>query len=56
MLQTGLAGNLQEFTVDLDALEPAAVFVARVIWQNYPDINVPLHATRATGSPSNTPS
>jgi hypothetical protein len=44
MLHAGLAGNLQEFTIDLDALEPAAVFVARVIWQNYPDLNVPLHA------------
>ena len=44
MLDAGLAGNLQEFTVDLDALKPAASFVARVIRQNYPDLKVPLHA------------
>jgi len=44
MLQIGLAGDLQEFTIDLDALKPAAAFVARVIRQNYPDLNVPLHA------------
>lgn len=44
MLQVGLAGNLSEFIVHLDALKPAAVFVARVIWQNYPDFRVPLHA------------
>jgi hypothetical protein len=44
MLQVGLAGNLSEFIVHLDALKPAAVFVARVIWQNYSDFNVPLHA------------
>ncbi len=44
MLEAGLAGDLQEFTVDLDALKPAAAFVARVIRQNYPDLKVPLHA------------
>lgn len=44
MLEAGLAGDLQEFTVDLDALKPASAFVARVIRQNYPDLKVPLHA------------
>lgn len=44
MLKIGLAGDLQEFTVDPDALKPAAAHVARVIGANYPDLNVPLHA------------
>jgi hypothetical protein len=44
MLDAGLAGNLQEFTIDLDALKPAATFVASVIRQNYPNLDVPLHA------------
>lgn len=44
MLEAALAGDLQEFTVDLDALKPASAFVARVIRQNYPDLKVPLHA------------
>ena len=44
MLQAGLAGGLQEFTIDLDALKPAASFVAGVIRQNYPNLQVPLHA------------
>ncbi|MBZ0147923.1 MAG: URC4/urg3 family protein [Pseudorhodoplanes sp.] len=44
MLDAGLAGDFQEFTIDLAALKPAAAFVARVIRQNYPDLNVPLHA------------
>ncbi len=44
MLDVGLAGGLQDFIVDVEALKPAAAFVARVIRQNYPDLNVPLHA------------
>ena len=44
MLDAGLAGDFQEFTIDLAALKPAAAFVARVIRQNYPDLNVPLQA------------
>lgn len=44
MLDAGLAGHFQEFTIDLAALKPAAAFVARVIRQNYPDLKVPLHA------------
>ncbi len=44
MLEIGLAGGLQEFTIHPDALKPAAIFVARVIRQNYPSLNVPLHA------------
>ena len=44
MLDTGLAGNLTEFSVDLGALKPAAAYVARVIRRNYPNLDVPLHA------------
>ena len=44
MLAAGLAGELLEFTIDLDALKSAAAFVAGVIRKNYPDLNVPLHA------------
>ena len=44
MLEAGLAGGLQEFIVDLDALKPACAFVARVIRQKHPALNVPLHA------------
>ena len=44
MLEAGLAGDLHEFTINLDALKTAASFVARVIRQNYPNLQVPLHA------------
>jgi hypothetical protein len=44
MLSIGLAGNLPEFTIDPDALKPAAAYVARVIRQNYPNLDVSLHA------------
>ncbi len=44
MLEIGLAGNLQEFTVDPNVLKPAALFVAGVIRKNYPDLKVTLHA------------
>lgn len=44
MLRIGLAGALPNFRVDLAALDPTADFVARVIRDNYPDLNVPLHA------------
>jgi hypothetical protein len=44
MLSIGLAGDLPEFTIDPDALKPAAAYVARVIQQNYPNLDVPLHA------------
>ena len=44
MLDIGLAGNLGEFSITPDALKPAAVYVARVIRQNYPNLDVPLHA------------
>jgi hypothetical protein len=44
MLDIGLAGGLQEFAVNPGALKPAATFVAQVIRQNYPNLDVPLHA------------
>jgi uncharacterized protein DUF1688 len=44
MLEAGLADDLQDFVVHLDALKAAATFVAGVIRKNYPDLNVPLHA------------
>ena len=44
MLALGLADALPNFRVDLDRLEPLADFVASVVRDNYPDLNVPLHA------------
>ncbi len=44
MLALGLADALPNFRVELDRLEPLAGFVARVVKDNYPDLNVPLHA------------
>jgi hypothetical protein len=44
MLEAGLAGNLAYFRADLARLAPAAAFVAAVIRESYPDLNVPLHA------------
>jgi hypothetical protein len=44
MLEAGIAGQLQHFRVNLAQLVPAASFVAAVIRENYPDLEVPLHA------------
>ena len=44
MLAAGLAGKLSHFTVDLDRLPAAADFVAAVIRENYPSLEVPFHA------------
>ncbi len=44
ILATGLAGDLENFRVDLDKLATTANFVASVIRENYPDLKVPLHA------------
>ncbi len=44
MLDSGLAGGLAHFRIDLTRLAPTAAFVAGVIRDNYPDLNVPLHA------------
>jgi hypothetical protein len=44
MLEAGLAGRLAHFRVDLTQLDPVADFVAGIIRETYPDLNVPLHA------------
>jgi len=44
MLTAGLRGELEHFTVDMDALVPAAQVVSELIRINYPDLNVPFHA------------
>jgi hypothetical protein len=44
MLEAGLAGRLPHFRVDLAQLAAAASFVAGIIRETYPDLNVPLHA------------
>jgi hypothetical protein len=44
MLEAGLADGLSHFRVDLTQLPAAASFVAGVIREAYPDLNVPLHA------------
>ncbi|MDB5432339.1 MAG: uracil phosphoribosyltransferase [Caulobacter sp.] len=43
-LDTALAGGLAEWTVDLSQLEPTADFVAEVIRDQYPTLEVPFHA------------
>jgi hypothetical protein len=44
MLAIALADGLEHWTVDLARLEPTAHFVAGVIRDQYPDLNVPFHA------------
>lgn len=44
MLLAGMAGELQCFTVHQERLGETADFVARVIRENYPALDVPLHA------------
>ena len=44
MLAAGLADKLSHFSVDLARLPAAADFVARVIRENYPSLEVPFHA------------
>jgi Protein of unknown function (DUF1688) len=44
ILETGLTGDLVHFRIDLAKLGDTAGFVADVIRENYPDLQVPLHA------------
>ena len=44
MLAIGLDDGLEHWTVDLDRLAPTADFVASVVREQYPDLNVPFHA------------
>ncbi len=44
MLDHGLAGRLQHFTVDLARIEAAADEVVTTVRQAYPDLDIPFHA------------
>ena len=44
MLILALDGRLEEWMVDLDSLAPAANFVAAVVRDRYPRLNVPVHS------------
>lgn len=44
LLQAGLAGRLQHFTVDLVRLEPCADEVVTTIRHAYPSLDIPFHA------------
>jgi hypothetical protein len=44
MLILGLDGRLEGWLVDLDRLAPAADFVAAVVRDRYPRLNVPVHS------------
>jgi hypothetical protein len=44
MLELALAGNLEEWTVALDRLPGTADFVADLIRERYPSLDIPIHA------------
>lgn len=44
LLEHGLAGRLEHFTVDLDRLEPCADRVVETIREAYPSLDIPFHA------------
>ena len=44
LLQAGLEGSLQHFTVDLGRLEPCADEVVQTIRAAYPSLDIPFHA------------
>jgi hypothetical protein len=44
MLMLALEGKLEDWTVDLDRLAPAADFVAEVVRERYPQLYVPVHS------------
>jgi hypothetical protein len=44
ILAAGLAGELEHFRVDIGKLATTSEFVVSVVRENYPDLNVPLHA------------
>lgn len=43
LFQMGLAGDLDHFFVHADKLPEVAAYVAAVIRENYPDLNIPYH-------------
>ena len=44
MLTLALDEDLEDWAVDLDRLTPTAVFVARVVRERYPRLDVPVHS------------
>lgn len=44
MLMLGLDGRLDDWRVDLEALPGAADYVARIVREQYPHLNPPIHA------------
>jgi hypothetical protein len=44
LLALGIAGKLTHFTVDLDRMDATADFVADVIRDNYPSLDIPYHS------------
>jgi len=44
VLAAALDGGLEDWTVNLDRLAPTADFVARVVRDRYPRLNVPVHS------------
>src|SRR4051812_23827745 len=44
VLRAGVAGELEHWTVDLDRLPSVAAFVASVVREQYPTLQVPFHA------------
>jgi hypothetical protein len=44
MLAVALAGGLDDWTVDLDRLIPTAGFVAGIVRERYPRLDVPVHS------------
>jgi Protein of unknown function (DUF1688) len=44
MLAVALDGDLEDWTVDLDRLVPTAGFVAEVVRERYPRLDVPVHS------------
>lgn len=44
VLQAGIDGRLEHFTVDLDRLDAAAAYVVEVIRTTYPDLKMPYHS------------
>jgi hypothetical protein len=44
MLAAALDGGLEDWTVDLDRLTPTAGFVAQVVRERYPRLDVPVHS------------
>ncbi|MGH8323623.1 MAG: DUF1688 family protein, partial [Steroidobacteraceae bacterium] len=44
MLVLALDGRLEGWAVDLDRLAPTAGFVATVVRERYPTLNVPVHS------------